>query len=78
MKSCNIPSICARISIQETVDEAHPSKHSYVKARLSAFSQSQLLTIAAEVRDVYSSPGIDDILSAVKYAEGCFRALSSR
>lgn len=74
VKSYNVPSICVRFAIQETVDEAdsqeaHSSKRSYVKARLSGFSPSQLLTIAAEVREVYSSPGIDDILSAVKYAD---------
>lgn len=74
VKSYGVPSICVRFSIQETVDEAdsheaHSSKRSYVKARLSTFSPSQLLTIAAEVREVYSSPGIDDILSAVKYAD---------
>ena len=74
VKSYSVPSICVRFSIQKTVDEAdsheaHSSKRSYVKARLSAFSPSQLLTIAAEVREVYSSPGIDDILSAVKYAD---------
>lgn len=74
VKSYNIPSICARFSIQEAVNEsdaleAHSSKRLYVKSRLSAFSPSQLLKIADEVRDVYSSPGIDDILSAVKYAD---------
>lgn len=74
VKSYNVPAICVRFSIQETVDEtdsmeAHSSKRSYVKARLSAFSPAQLLNIAAEVREVYPSSGIDDILSAVKYAD---------
>jgi hypothetical protein len=74
VKSYNVPAICVRFGIQGTVDEAdsheaHSSKRSYVKARLSAFNLTQLLTIAAEVRDVYPSPGIDDILSAVKYAD---------
>lgn len=53
VKSYSVPSICVHFSIQKTVDEAdsheaHSSKRSYVKARLSAFSPSQLLTIAAE------------------------------
>ena len=39
VKSYNVPAICVRFSIQETVDEAdsheaHSSKRSYVKARL--------------------------------------------
>lgn len=74
VKSYNVPSICVRFSIQDSVDEtdsheAHSSKRSYVKARLSAFGPAELLSIAAEVRDVYPSPGIDDILSAVRYAD---------
>lgn len=74
VKSYNVPSICVRFSIQESVDEAdsheaHSSKRSYVKARLSAFGPGELLKIAQEVHEVYPSPGIDDIISAVKYAD---------
>lgn len=74
VKSYNVPAICVRFSIQKAVEEtdsheAHSSKRSYVKARLSTFNPVQLLTIAAEIREVYPSPRIDDILSAVKYAD---------
>lgn len=74
VKAYNVPETCVRFAIQEVVNEgdaneAHSSKRSYVKARLSGFNPAQLLNIAAEVSQEFNSPGIDDILSAVKYAD---------
>lgn len=84
VKAYNVPEVCVRLGIQETVSdndgaEAFGSKRIYVKSRLLARNEADLLQIAERVLREYSSPDLSDTVSEMTlHAEHRVSALVRR
>lgn len=67
-KSYDLPGVCLRLGIQQSVDEndaqeAHSSKRLYVRGRILSWNEAELLALASRVLREYASEDLADTLS---------------
>lgn len=83
IKSYNVPRFCVRLGIQDHVadgedQEAHRSKRLYVSSRLQHLSTTRLLDVARHLHEQHTSSALEDILSAIRFADKPVTALVRR
>jgi hypothetical protein len=68
VKSYDVPTVCVKVGIQNTVDagdasEANSSKRVYVKKRILVLDKAPLLQIAKKILEEYSAPALAEIVT---------------